>query len=41
MAAKRALDVAGAGFGLVALSPAFLLLAVLVKASSSGPVFFS
>ena len=41
MAAKRALDVAGAGFGLVALSPVFLLLAVLVKASSSGPVFFS
>jgi exopolysaccharide biosynthesis polyprenyl glycosylphosphotransferase len=37
---KRALDIAGAGVGLVLLSPLFVLVAVLVKCTSKGPVFF-
>lgn len=38
--AKRAMDVIGSSIMLVLLSPLFLLLAVLVKLSSSGPVFY-
>jgi lipopolysaccharide/colanic/teichoic acid biosynthesis glycosyltransferase len=38
--AKRAVDVLGAGVALVVLSPVFLLVALLVKATSRGPVFF-
>jgi exopolysaccharide biosynthesis polyprenyl glycosylphosphotransferase len=37
---KRALDVAGAGLGLVVLAPVFAALALAVKLSSRGPVFF-
>jgi lipopolysaccharide/colanic/teichoic acid biosynthesis glycosyltransferase len=37
---KRGLDVLGSGLGLLLLSPLFLIVAVLVKASSAGPVFF-
>ena len=37
---KRALDLFGAIFGLAVLSPLFLIIAVLVKATSRGPVFF-
>ncbi len=37
---KRGLDVIGSGFGLVVLSPGLLLLAMIVKYTSSGPVFF-
>lgn len=37
---KRALDVFGAGTGLVLLSPLMALLAAAVKLSSPGPVFF-
>lgn len=37
---KRVLDVVGSLFGLVVLSPLFLLIAVAVKASGPGPVFF-
>jgi lipopolysaccharide/colanic/teichoic acid biosynthesis glycosyltransferase len=37
---KRAFDVIGAVVLLVALSPLFLLIAALVKATSPGPVFF-
>lgn len=37
---KYALDRAVAGIALVALAPAFLLLAVLLKLDSRGPVFF-
>jgi exopolysaccharide biosynthesis polyprenyl glycosylphosphotransferase len=37
---KRAMDVLGAGIGLVLLSPLFLLLAALVKLDSPGPVLF-
>lgn len=41
LAAKRVMDVAGAAAGLVVLSPLLLALAVLVKATSPGPVLFS
>lgn len=37
---KRAIDLAGATFGLVALSPIFLLVAIAILLDSSGPVFF-
>lgn len=37
---KRGLDLAGSAVLLVLLSPLFLLLAVLVRLTSSGPVFF-
>jgi lipopolysaccharide/colanic/teichoic acid biosynthesis glycosyltransferase len=37
---KRVLDVAGSSVGLVLLAPVFLIIAVLVKATSRGPVFF-
>ncbi len=37
---KRALDMVGAACGLVALSPFLLGIALLVKRSSPGPVFF-
>ncbi|HKM67295.1 MAG TPA: sugar transferase [Candidatus Acidoferrum sp.] len=39
-AGKRGLDVLGSSLGLLFLSPLFLIVAVLVKASSAGPVFF-
>ena len=38
--AKRALDLTLAGLGLVALSPLLALLALLIKATSRGPVLF-
>ena len=37
---KRAVDMAGAGVGLMLLSPVFAVAAVAIKASSRGPVFF-
>jgi exopolysaccharide biosynthesis polyprenyl glycosylphosphotransferase len=37
---KRALDIMGAGFGLVFLSPMMFLLALIVARTSPGPVFF-
>lgn len=37
---KRALDIFGSGLGLLILSPVFLLLAILIKLDSRGPVFF-
>jgi lipopolysaccharide/colanic/teichoic acid biosynthesis glycosyltransferase len=40
LATKRAIDAVGAAFGLTILSPVFLLVAVLVKATSPGPVLF-
>jgi exopolysaccharide biosynthesis polyprenyl glycosylphosphotransferase len=39
--AKRLMDIAGATFGLVVLSPLMMLLAVLVKLDSRGPVFYA
>ena len=38
---KRALDIFAAGFGLVVLSPLLLLVAVAVKCTSPGPVFYT
>jgi exopolysaccharide biosynthesis polyprenyl glycosylphosphotransferase len=38
--AKRVVDVAGSAVALVLLSPVFLVLAIVVKLSSPGPVFF-
>ena len=40
LAAKRALDIAGATFGLVVFAPLFVGIAIVIKATSSGPVFF-
>ena len=37
---KRGLDILGSGVGLVFLSPIMLLLALIVKQTSPGPVFF-
>jgi len=37
---KRAMDVVGALFGLVVLSPILLLVALIIKIVSPGPVFF-
>lgn len=39
-ALKRLFDLAVAGAGLLLLSPAFVAIAALVKATSAGPVFF-
>lgn len=39
--AKRALDLGGALLGMVVLSPLFLLIAIAVKVSSPGPVFYA
>ena len=38
---KRCLDRVGAGLGLLLLSPFFVLLAILIKLESPGPVLFS
>ena len=37
---KRLFDIIMSGFGLALLSPLFLLLAILIKLDSPGPVFF-
>ena len=37
---KRALDLLGASFGLLALLPLFLIVAAVIKLDSRGPVFF-
>jgi len=37
---KRLTDLAGAGLGIVLLSPFFLLFGVLIKLTSKGPVFY-
>lgn len=39
-ATKRLMDVVGSLFGLIVLSPLFLLVALAVKLDSRGPVFF-
>jgi exopolysaccharide biosynthesis polyprenyl glycosylphosphotransferase len=38
---KRTIDVIGAGIGLLLLSPLFLVVAVLIKLDSPGPVLFA
>jgi exopolysaccharide biosynthesis polyprenyl glycosylphosphotransferase len=40
-AIKRLLDIGGALAGIVLLAPLFLLVAIAIKATSKGPVFFS
>ncbi len=40
LAVKRLIDVVGATVFLVTLSPLFLLLAIVVKSSSAGPIFY-
>lgn len=40
MSAKRLLDVAGSGAGLVVLSPVLLGIAIAIRLDSPGPVFF-
>jgi lipopolysaccharide/colanic/teichoic acid biosynthesis glycosyltransferase len=40
VALKRAIDITGACVGLVLLTPLLLLLALLIKLDSSGPVFY-
>lgn len=37
---KRGLDIAGALFGLIVFAPLFLVVAILIKATSRGPVLF-
>lgn len=37
---KRAFDIVGAVFGLIMLSPVFLVVAVLIKLTDPGPVFY-
>jgi len=37
---KRAFDILGAGIGLLLSSPLFVIVALLIKIDSSGPVFF-
>lgn len=38
---KRAIDIVGAIFGLTLFSPLFLIVAILIKSTSKGPVFFA
>jgi exopolysaccharide biosynthesis polyprenyl glycosylphosphotransferase len=38
---KRAMDLVGATLGLIVISPFMLLLAVIIKLDSSGPVFYA
>jgi lipopolysaccharide/colanic/teichoic acid biosynthesis glycosyltransferase len=40
LALKRALDIAGSAVGLVLLLPIFLVIAIVIKLDSPGPVFF-
>jgi len=37
---KRGIDILGAVFGLIVFSPIFLIVAVLIKIDSKGPIFF-
>lgn len=37
---KRAFDVVASGLGLIALSPLFLAVAILIKMTSPGPIFY-
>jgi len=38
---KRAIDIVGAGVGLLSLSPLFLVIAISIKLTTQGPVFFT
>jgi lipopolysaccharide/colanic/teichoic acid biosynthesis glycosyltransferase len=41
LALKRVLDIIGSLFALILFAPVFIVLAILVKASSKGPILFS
>ena len=41
LAAKRALDVLGAGVGLIVLAPVFLAIAVAIRLDSRGPILYA
>lgn len=38
--AKRALDIAGSIFGMICATPLFILIPILIKLDSTGPIFF-
>ena len=38
---KRGIDIIGSAFGLIVLSPVMMLLAILIKLESAGPVFYT
>ena len=40
-ALKRLIDIVGSGLGMIVLSPLFIAIALAVKLTSKGPVFFS
>lgn len=40
LVAKRLIDIAGSGLGLIFLAPFFAIAAILIKLDSPGPVFF-
>ena len=40
LAAKRTVDVVGAGVGLLVLAPLMIAISIAIKVTSSGPVFF-
>src|SRR5262245_1160830 len=40
LATKRAIDVLGAGCGLLILAPLLIGIAIAIKATSAGPIFF-
>jgi polysaccharide biosynthesis protein PslA len=40
LSTKRTIDVLGAGFGLLILAPLLIGIAIAIKATSSGPIFF-
>ena len=40
LAAKRVMDIAGSGLALIMCTPLFLMIALVIKASSKGSVFF-
>jgi lipopolysaccharide/colanic/teichoic acid biosynthesis glycosyltransferase len=37
---KKCIDILGAGFGLVASAPLFLIVSIIIKVVSPGPIFF-
>lgn len=40
LAVKRTIDILGSGIGLIVLSPFMLIIAIIIKVTSPGPVFF-
>ena len=40
LAIKRTIDILGSGIGLIVISPFLLIIAIIIKVTASGPVFF-